>query len=179
VQYRGIHHAARGVAQRKCVLCMCLIPAYLPRKPFYFSPSWGSLSPRSLPRGQRRKRESTTTTRTTTTTTTTTTRTIAVDGGAGAVFLIPRTSPSLAHPLFPSGSSLLPPAASLSFDFYVRFASRVALIKIPLLFRTIHASRLPAMLHLRGGKSAENSSESIRENTQRSLGERLEHGERS
>lgn len=45
----------RRVVQRKCVLCMCLIPTYLPRKPFYFSPTWGSLSPRSLPQGRRQR----------------------------------------------------------------------------------------------------------------------------
>lgn len=47
----------RGTAQRECVLCMCLIPTYLPRKPFYFSPSWGSLSPRSLPRSRRSRED--------------------------------------------------------------------------------------------------------------------------
>lgn len=45
------------MAQRECVLCMCLILTYLPRKPFYFSPSWGSLSPRSLPRSRRSRED--------------------------------------------------------------------------------------------------------------------------
>lgn len=72
----------RGAAQRECVLCVCLIPTYLPRKPFYFSPSWGSLSPRSLPRRHRpteRTRE---------------TATIAVDDGQCRLFNSPHLRPS-------------------------------------------------------------------------------------